>query len=69
MTSRYIWGAALTLILLAACSHGGSTVSNDQFAFLDSLGITVTDQLLLGDSLTMPDVYCGDPNQQFSDLK
>ncbi len=69
MTSRYIWGAALTLILLTACSHGGSTATNGQFAFLDSLGITVTDQLILGDSLTMPDVYCGDPNQQVSDLK
>ena len=69
MTSRYIWGMALTLILLAACSHGRSTVYNEQFAFLDSLGITVNDNLLLGDSLMLPDIYCGDPDQKDGDLK
>lgn len=67
MKTIFLW--CITLVLLAACSHGGQQVSNKQFAFLDSLGIMVTDQLLLGDSLTMPDVYCGDPNQKVSDLK
>ena len=67
MKTIYLW--IIPLILLAACSQGGKKVSNEQFAFLDSLGIKVTDKLLMGDSLTMPDVYCGDPNQKVSDLK
>ena len=69
MKTMLYWTSVLTIILLTACTHGGNKISNDQFAFLDSLGISVTDNLLLGDSLTMPDVYCGDPNQQLSDLK
>lgn len=69
MKTFLYWGLALTMMLLASCSHGGGKVAGDQYAFLDSLGITVTDKLLLGDSLTLPDVYCGDPNQKVSDLK
>ena len=69
MKTSFFSGFFLTLILLVACSQGGDKVANEQFAFLDSLGITVTDRLLLGDSLTMPDIYCGDPNQRLSDLK
>lgn len=56
-----------TAIMLAACS-GGNKVANEQFAFLDKLGITVTDKLLLGDSLALPDIYCGDPSQADDDL-
>jgi hypothetical protein len=69
MKTNYIWGFFMSLILLAACTHGGSEVKNDQFAFLKDLGITVTDKLLLGDTLTMPDIYCGDPHQSAKDLK
>ncbi len=69
MKTFLYWGLALTMMLLASCSHGGGKVAGDQYAFLDSLGITVTDKLLLGDSLALPDVYCGDPNQKVSDLK
>lgn len=61
----------ITLLLalaMAACS-GENKVSNEQFAFFDQLGISVTDDLLLGDTLTLPDVYCGDSNQKLSDLK
>ena len=46
-------------VLLLSCS-GGSKVHNPQFAFLDSLGITIDDDMLLGDTLTLPDVYCGE---------
>lgn len=55
--------SVLTAVVLIAC-NSGSTVNNEQFAFLDKLGITVTDELLLGDSLSLPDVYCGDKRQQ-----
>lgn len=58
---------ALNLVL-GACSGGGS-VKNEQFNFLKELGITVNDGLLLGDTLSLPDVYCGAPHQQASDLK
>ena len=61
-----VW--ALCLIIMAACSRGGD-IDNDQFAFLEGLGIRLDSRLLLGDTLTLPDVYCGDPNQQASDLK
>ncbi len=60
--------ALLLALMLAACS-GGNKVSNGPFAFFDQLGITITEELLLGDTLTLPDVYCGDPNQKLSDLK
>ena len=52
---------------LAICS-GGSKVQNPQFAFLDSLGIAINDGMLLGDTLALPDVYCGDPRQQDGDF-
>ena len=63
-----VWATALTTLILVACSHG-SKVANDQIAFLDQLGITVTTDLMLGESITMPDVYCGDPQQTVDDLK
>ena len=69
MRNSIFCGIFLTLILLVACSHGGNKVDNEQFAFLDSMGIAVTDRLLLGDSLTLPDIYCGDPDQTLDDLK
>lgn len=69
MYNRFIPIISLLLaFLLVACS-GGNKVSNEQFAFFDRLGITITDDLLLGDTLTLPDVYCGDPDQELSDLK
>lgn len=58
----------VSLLLITACGDG-KKVAGDQFSFLDELGITVTDNLLLGDSLTLPDVYCGDKDQKLSDLK
>ncbi len=64
-----IW--TITILLagaLQACSGGGK-VQEGHFAFLDELGITINDKLLLGDSLTMPDIYCGDPEQTIDDLK
>ena len=54
--------------MLAACGGSGK-VENEQFAFLDNQGITINDELMLGDSLTLPDVYCGDPEQTLDDLK
>ena len=61
----------ITLFLtlsLAAC-NGGSKVQNPQFAFLDNLGIAVDDGMLLDDTLSLPDIYCGDPRQQDGDFK
>lgn len=68
MCNKYILILALALALsLGACSHG--KVDNVQFTFLDELGITVDEKLLLGDTLALPDVYCGDPGQTLDDLK
>jgi hypothetical protein len=55
-------------LLLTACSGGGKA-DNEQFAFLEELGITVNEKLLLSDTLTLPDIYCGDPEQTADDLK
>lgn len=60
--------ATLLALGLAACSGKGST-QNPQFGFLDSLVITIDEDLTLGDSLVLPDIYCGDPNQTNNDLR
>lgn len=69
MSTKYIVIIAVLLTLgLQACSGSGK-VNNPQFDFLDKLGITVNDDLLLDDSLGLPDVYCGDLKQQDGDVK
>ena len=68
MRTTHLWTTALCLMILAACSTD-SKVNNDQFAFINRLGISITNDLTLGDSITMPDVYCGDPQQSADDLK
>lgn len=67
MKTTSVW-AALCLMLLAACS-GGTKVEGGKFAFLDKLDIAITGDLLLGDTISMPDVFCGDPQQTLDDLK
>lgn len=65
--TQCLWTASiLAALLLSGCK--GEKVVDDQYAFLDKLGITITKNLLLGDSVTMPDIYCGDPHQTLSDL-
>lgn len=68
---KTIWLTAMVALAmgLASCSGGGNKVQNSQFAFLNDLGITITDKLLLGDSLTLPDIYRGDPEQTIDDLE
>lgn len=67
-TKSILFIALLLTICLGACSDNGK-VKNPQFDFLDKLGITINEDLLLKDSLTLPDIYCGDLKQQASDLK
>lgn len=64
----FTWLFAIIVLSLAACSGGGK-VNNEQFAFLDDMGISINQKLLLADSLTMPDIYCGDSEQTLDDLK
>lgn len=61
MNKRKVLIMALLTIVLAACS--GHKVDNPQFDFLNKQGLTVTDKLLLADSLVLPDIYCGDSDQ------
>ena len=66
MKSNAILMVLFLSLLLASCS--GSKVQNPQFAFFESLGIVIDDGMLLGDTLTLPDIYCGDSKQN-GDLK
>ena len=68
MKALYLLSFSLCLYIMASCTHV-SKVNNDQFNFLDELGISVDSTLLLGDTLALPDIYCGDHNQKASDLK
>ena len=63
MKAKLISIIILIAALFTACT-GGNKVENPQFAFLDTLGITINEKLLLGDTLALPDIYCGDPQQQ-----
>ena len=67
MSNRFIPTITLLALVLASC-FGSKKVSNDQFAFLDHIGITVTEDLLLGDTLSLPDIYCGESNHKPGDL-
>ena len=56
--------AALSVIMMLSGCHGGNQELQKRFAFLDSLGVTLDEELLLGDSLGLPDIYNGDNSQK-----
>ena len=66
MKTKYLWLLAFVMALTAC--KGGDKTQTSQFAFLNDLGITVNDKLLLSDSLVLNDIYCGDPSQQTEDV-
>ena len=68
MKKKGLITALLFTLMLTACS-GGRKQGNGEFAFLDKLDIAINEKLMLGDSLTLPDIYCGDPEQTTSKLK
>lgn len=70
MSRNLLFGTIMSviLLLLASCHSGGKRVTNPQFDFLDKAGITVTERLLLGDTLALPDIYRGDREQSLDDL-
>lgn len=68
-TRDLLISSLLALVLLTGCHSNSGKATAQRFAFLDSVGITIDDDLLLADTLTMPDIYCGDPKQTKDDLK
>lgn len=68
-TRDLLISSLLAIVLLAGCRSNGGKAMTQQFAFLDSLGISIDNDLMLTDSLTMPDIYCGDPEQTVDDLR
>ena len=66
-TKSIIFVTLLIAFGLAACSDKAK-VENPKSDFMDKLGITINDELLLKDSLNLPDIYCGDLKQQDADL-
>ena len=68
-TRHFLVTAILVLLALAGCRNDNGKVATHHLAFLDSLGINLDDELMLPDTLTMPDIYSGDPEQTVDDLK
>ena len=68
-TRHFFTMALLAILLMAGCRSNDSERPTPGSTFLDSLGIDVDEELTLGDTLTMPDIYCGDPEQTEDDLK
>ena len=68
MKSCFISFAIILATLLAACSGGGKAAGS-QFGFMDSVGISIDKDLLLGDTLTLPDIYCSDPSQRDASIQ
>ena len=68
-TRHLLITALLPFLLLTGCSNDVDKQATLHPDFLDSLGITIDGDLMLGDTLTMPDVYCGDPEQQDEDVQ
>lgn len=54
-------------LMIASCGKDGK-VENEQFAFLNKQGITITQKLLLGDTLSLPDIYSGDDKQSENEI-
>jgi len=68
MPNKTTWFIVLMALAMAACS-GGSKVQNPNFGFLDNLGITIDERMLLSDTLTMPDVYIGESKSDLNGLE
>ena len=70
MNTRYLIITSLfAIVVLAGCRSDDGKATTSKFGFLDSLGITINNDLMLPDTLTMPDIYSGDPEQTVDDLK
>lgn len=68
MKTRYISIIIpFTALVLALCSSC-SKPSNEQFGFLERMGISINDNLMLGDSIVMNDIYCGDSSQDDNEV-
>ena len=60
--------ALIFTLLLAACSSRDGGAITGQYAFMEKLGIDITDELKLGDTLALNDIYCGDEAQAANTL-
>ena len=69
MKTLYSSTILLFTALLLTASYGCSHQSDGQFGFLNRLGIHVNDNLMLGDSIVMNDIYCGDSNQDDNEVE
>ena len=63
LSNLFSWLIAAHLVIIFFSCGGSGKVNNGNFNFLNEQGITVTEQLMLGDTLMLPDIYCGDPKQ------
>ena len=67
MKMKHVLMLGICALMLMGCS-GGARSAGDPFKFLSDLGVNVNEDLILGDSLTLNDIYCGDKGQSSSEL-
>lgn len=69
MKPRYTLALILFItLMLASCTSRGGNGQAAQCAFMGRLGIDVSDGLILGDTLALNDIYCGDDSQSANTL-
>ena len=61
--------AILAIASILVSCNGGGKIDDVRYAFLENLDITINQDLLLKDSLTLPDAYCGDKDQKIDGIK
>ncbi len=64
-----LWLALILSLMLAACtSRSDKRDATRQYAFMSKMGLDIGDELTLGDTLALNDIYCGDGAQAANTL-
>jgi len=69
MKTRYPLLLALFAALLMTACTGSDKVPEGKFDFFKQLGISINNNLMLGDNITLNDIYNGDSSQDDNEVK